>query len=497
VKSDPGGIMTAWAAAEAQPCTTVEIEWTSGSWTNETSRVVSWAIDTQMVNPLYGWLSLAGQPIGTAQIVVVNDDGRYSQSRSGSQANTYGIRGKRVRIRAGYVIGGTATYPAGYEWVGRIMDVPEAETEGTVSLSCQDMLSDAKTRFLSTKVNNSSTYLPEGLSPADWITTLAGLVGLSVSSKTDTGLMRIPYCWLDESEVLRDMRDCAASEGGALFCDNDGSVVFWNMAHWAGQTRADYGSVILGLSSYAELLPKRDYESEYNIIASEYTPMRYGKPTTVYSLKQYISVPPSGSVSQTLNFQWPILAFVSYTLNACTAGGVSSSINVSPSSPQYAKRWDVTFSNSDTLNEVYITQFDVLAYPIDKRPAAQYIRDLSSGKPYPRRYQLPNTQYVQTQEQVELLCDMLADRMSTVRLQAQARQVNGNPLFELGDIIGVTSSLTGLNEDFILVGKHSKFGDGDYVMDLDLFALAGLYQYSNYFKVGTSTLGATSDVVLY
>jgi len=139
----------------------------------------------------------------------------------------------------------------------------------------------------------------------------------------------------------------------------------------------------------------------------------------------------------------------------------------------------------------------VLAYPIDKRPAAQYIRDLSSGKPYPRRYQLPNTQYVQTQEQVELLCDMLADRMSTVRLQAQARQVNGNPLFELGDIIGVTSSLTGLNEDFILVGKHSKFGDGDYVMDLDLFALAGLYQYSNYFKVGTSTLGATSDVVLY
>ena len=499
MKTDPGGLGTAFAAAEATPCTKVEIEWTAGNWTDETVYVLSWEAKTQMVNPIYGWLSLSGQAMGTATVTVLNDDGRYSASHAGSQAATNGIRGKHIRISCGYVVSSTPTYPTGYEWYGRIMDVPEAEVDSIVALSCHDVLSDAKRQNKSTNVYiNYQTH--------NWIAVLMGApVNLSFSAGSETGVMMIPYAWTDESEVLKEMRDSAASEAGALFAYSDGTVTFWNLNHWAGKTKADYGNLTLILGGYSELKPSRNYENEYNIIWSQYAPCRQGVPTVVYSLKQNITVPPmiggvSGSRVETFNFQWPCVGFptVPYTMNTCTAGGVpSTAVTISPNAPIYAKRWDVTFVNTDTQNEVYVTQFDVLGYPVDKRPATQYSKDLSSGKPYPRRYGLPANSYVQTEEQVRLLCDMLCDRMSTVRLQLEATGVELHPLLELGDIIGVSSTVTGVNTDCIVVGKNSRYGNGDWVMDLSLFDITGLYSSTNPFRVGSSALGASGSEAGY
>jgi len=503
MKADPGGLNAAAVATESTPCAKLEVEWSSGTWTDESGNLVSANTDSQIVDPLRGWVSLATQPMGTMVAKVTNTDGRYSQSRAGSMAATYGIRGKHIRLWLGYKVNGTPTYPATPEFTGRIMDVTEGEASAEVDLTCQDMLSDAKRLNKSTLMQAGGALL-DGVQTHNWITSLAGLANLSMAAASEAGLMMIPYCWLDDDELLAEMRAAAASEAGALFCDGSGNVVFWNAAHWAGKTHADYGDTHITVASFGELRPKRGYDDEWNIIACDYAPAGVGKPTKVYSLKRAVSVPPNSNKTMTLNFQWPLMSFYSYTLKACSSGGVdmgpsgANKVSISPSTPSYAKRWEITFSNSDTQNEAFITQFDVYGYPVDKRPAEQYIKDNSSGKPQPRRYNLPSNGYVQSEQQVRFLVDILADRLSTVRMQLQATQLRGHPLYELGDLVNIAAALTGVSTDCCIIGKHNTFGDGAWQMTLDLMDFSGMYVSTSYFKVGTSVLGvAGSQVVFY
>jgi hypothetical protein len=408
-----------------------------------------------------------------------------------------------IRVWFGYRdAGGVARYPTTPEFTGRIMNVPETEAGATVDLSCVDMGTDPKRQNRSTAIQNGGA-ISDGVQTHYWIASLAGLASLSMAASSETGLMMIPFVGLDDDELMGEIGACASSEGGVAFIDGSGNLAYWSATHWIGASSV----ATITVADYAELQPKRNGDNEWNIIPVEYQPRQRGKPAKVYSMQRGFCIPPQigaspGSHTATLNFSLPLVSFISYTMQVCSGGGVdmSTAVTLSSDYPTASKRWPLTWRNSDPNQAAYVTKFEVLGYPLEGRTSESYTTVNTTGNPDRRMPPLRND-YIQTEEQARYLADMLADRLGTVRLQLTAQGLAANPLLELGDVVTVTSVLTGISTNAIVVGKKSHYvvseTDGSLTMDLDLVDVTGMYGSNNYFRVGTSALGSSGGEAWY
>lgn len=472
-------ITAALAAGALDPYLRVEIEWTPTNWTNESAYAISALGHSEIMDPFAGLLSLGTAHMATATVVMNNPTKRYSAKVSGTQAATYGIRGLGIRISAGYTVSGVDYYERVF--TGRIMDCKAPETEETAELSCQDLASDPKRQ-------NYTSAMYEDEETKTWLGRLRGWASVASHSFENT-VHVIPFCYLDDDELLDEMRKVAASEAGCLFYDADGTLHYWGPHHWIGTT----SGLTLDRSDFVELTPQLGYDNVYNIIAVTYEPQQKGRATTVYSLKRPVMVPRNGTAELTINFTKPLAEFVSYDLAASDGGGndMTADVTALPVLPDGAQRWTVTFTNADTVRAAWVTRFDVVGYPVDKRQAETYIEDASGVGEVDRRYDLPTNPYIQTEQQARFLAKTLAQRLKTVRAVYVSSGQYGNPLIELGDIVTLEGDIAVTSATTIVVAIDWAFGD-DYTMALTCADKSGLYAYteSQYWIIGTSACGA-------
>ena len=474
MKADPGGIATNAAASGAQPCIRFEVRWDGVNWVDESAFVLTGVAGSKaLVGPGEGLLGL-GNGGASATVPVDNRTGRYSIRRAGSQANTHGLYGKLARISAGYVQAGTPRFVAVF--YGRVANVSEAEASGEAQLALTDMAS----AFEQVKL---STPLYTGYRTDEWIATICTALGIG-SPVLERGLGIIPHCWLEEDFALAEARAAAQSEGGVLFFDDAGTLCFWNATHWIG-------AASVATISYGEMVPKTAYQHVANIVGVEYQPRQAGRPAVVHQLERPVYVRPGGSTTVSCQFQLPLARYQGRTMRA-TAGGedASGSITVAPTTPQYAGSWDVTFSNANTRQALWVTAFDVFGEPLAGRPAEQFVHDVSGANVDWRRDFRGNLS-VQTAAQARMLAAMTATRMAPPRLTLTLSDLRANPLLELGDIVTVSGTRTGVSTTAMILGIDWQFGQS-YRMGLELVSFVDFYAYANYWRVGTSNVGAGS-----
>jgi len=466
------------ATGGATPCMKLEIYWDSG-WVDESSSLVGASGEVQLLPPAEGLVATGLGAGAQAYVTVDNRTGRYSRYKAGSQANTYGIYGKSVRLSGGYVYQGTPEYVVVF--TGRIVDVREDETSGRATLTCHDMASAYEQA-------KASTVLHENVRTDLWISEMCSALGIT-NYDLDRGLAVIPFAWLDDDYPLAEARAAAIAEGGVVFFDSDGQLRFWNATHWCNATSV----ATFTTDDYAELEPVTDYVNVVNIVGVEYQPRQVVQPTVVYQLQRPLGLPPGESRLVTLKFQLPLETFQGYVLHA-TSGGedVSSDVSVSPAAPQYASSWYATFSNSDTRRGVWVTTFEVYGRPVAGRPAEQYVYDASDGN-IPRRRDFRGHIDIQTEAQATLLAALLAERLKEPRLRLALKGLYANPLLELGDVVTVQGDLTGVDKNALLTHISWQFGGGAYTMDIEVADYTDFYKYNNYFKVGTSKLGSSGE----
>ena len=476
MQADPGNIATNAAAATAKPCYKIEVLW-DASWVDETANtVLGGKCSNQLVDPFEGLGSMGAAPIGRATLVVDNYNGRFSEARAGSPAALYGIYGKPIRLSAGYVHGGTPEYVR--IWTGRIMDVTESERSTKARIECHDMGSVPMQQ-------KHSTLMYEGQRTDAWIELLADLAGVADRS-LERGLTVLPYCYLDDDFALDEIRRVAAAEGGVTFFDVLGRLRFWNAAHWCNASSVATFTV----GGFGELEPRRAYDGIYNVVAVEYQPRLAGLVAQVYGLERTVAIPANGSKTLKLRVSQPLLRYTGYEMSACSAGGVDMTAQVTtwPAGPQAAASWEIIFSNADTRQAAFLTRFDVYGVPIEGRPAEEYQVDESMGA-VPRRKPVRGNWYVQTEAQARLIGNIWSQRLKAVRLSMMLRGAPGNPLLELGDVVTVTATRTGINRQAIVTSLEHRPGKS-YTMDIGLADFTDFYAYSNYFRVGTSALNS-------
>ncbi len=479
--TDPGHIAANAAKSGRRPCYKVEVCWDGTNWTDESQYLQpNFHAQLGLVDPFEGLISMGSAGSGRATLRFANDISngrRFSQDYPGSQAATYGIYGKKVRLSTGFYHG--ATPETVTVWTGRFMAPVDKERAAIASIECHDMGSIPMQQ-------KQSTMLYAGVQTNGWIQTLANLAGITATN-LERGLITLPYAYLDDDFAMDEIRRAAAAEGGVAFFDASGTLRFWNAAHWCNATSVATFTV----SDFAELEPKRAYNDIYNVISVEYQPRQAGQTTQVYRLERAITVPPGGSKEVKLKLNSPLLSFTSYELSACSGGGddMTADVSVAPTGPDAAASWTATFSNANTRQAAFITRFDVYGVPIEGRPAETYEID-ESGSDVPRRRDIRGNWYIQTEAQAKLIASILSQRFKALRLSMVLRGAPANPLLELGDVVTVQATRTGINRTAIITTLDHRGGKG-YLMDIGLSDFTDFYTYSGYMVVGTSALGAS------
>jgi len=460
----------------------LEIYW-DDAWVDETDYLLmdgGFDVQRSMIDPLRGLASMGQAPLGTATFRVRNDDGRYSKTKSGSQAATYGLHGLPIRASLGYLTEAGLEYE--YVFTGRIVDPQNTEAGETATLYCRD---EGETLMRQT----ASRMMNAGAQTSSLVATFATEGGLGVNDYTlDQGLFLVPFAYLEEDNLWQEIQRVAASEGGLIFIDRLGVLRFWNAAHFASLSSvATYDE-----SLYAECLLRYDYDNCYNVVKVTYDPRQESEQATVYQLRRPVMVPIDGTVTETFQFRWPLAEFDTYNIAAVTGGGadISSDVTVAPAVPQNAQSWTVTFTNANTIHPAYITTFEVVGRVAEGRPAEVYEADPGdvAGSKEARVLSVGQNFYVQTPGQARLLGNLLSDRLSTEVLTMMLVETPALPTLELGDKITVQATNNEIDGDAVITGLHWTFGPAAKC-DITCVDATNLYGDSGYFVIGTSELG--------
>ncbi len=469
----------AWNDLVATPRAKVEIKWDGANWTDESAYLFlnsGVEVRRSLVDPMRGLASMGSAPLGSATVKLRNDTGRYSKTVAASQAATYGLHKLPIRIGLSY---DAVTYTTIF--TGRITDARGTESGEVATISCRDegetLMRQTVSRAMNLGAQTSTliaTYAAEaGLDPGDYA--------------ADTGLMMVPYAYLEEDNIWTELQRVAASEGGLIFMDRSGLLQFWNAAHFDTLSSVQTFDEAL----YGELALSYDYDNSYNVVAVDFEPREQSEAVTVFDLRRPVSVPIDGTAVETFRFRWPVADFVSYSLTAVSGGGddISTDVTIAPTTPQYAQSWEVTFTNANTIYGAYVTQFEVTGRVAEGRPTETYTANPGSvsGKAI-RKLDVAGNFYVQTPGQARLIGNLLSDRLATELLTLHMSGCPALPTLELGSKITVQGDNNDLDVAAIVTGLRFRYGPAA-TMEVDAVDATNLYGSSGYFVVGTSALG--------
>lgn len=481
-----------------------------GTWTDESGYVVRANGVHEAVNPLRSIAPLGRGVADRVTVVCRNpeaaapDSGlRFSPSNTSGPLYGYigggGMYMKRAQFSVGFFDGAT---PECIEQItGYIVDVQEDFENRTITFIIRDRAADAALTQVSTALYNDTTA-------KDYLEVLASLferdaVG-SGDQEFDLGFVVTPYQWADGESIWDEMGIVAEAQGGRIWFDKSGDLHFDDAAHWIkpNSTSVDdplTSQATLTVASFANLQPKVGYESIYNHVVVEYQPRYVGGLQTVYSSSEIIPVLPSSAYTSghydfRAEFRYPVQEITANDVVAVTAGGTDISSDLSISRTDYASHSDIEITNSNSDYAAYLTQFDLVGYPVLTEASSQYeCEDATSIAAYGKRtLMIRGNPYIQTYRHAQAVAEFLLARFKNPVQRVELAGIPARPWLEVGDRVTVTEALTEIDEDYFLERIDWSFDGKKYTMGLGMVRAAAMFPESGYFIVGTSAYGTNA-----
>ena len=462
----------------------VYIQW-DVDWVEETDWLLleGFRVERALVDPLRSLARLGQSPTGSATVRVDNRDGRYSTTKAGSPAATYGIYNKPVRVEAGYYDPSSGEVVARI-FSGRIAGIRGGEVEGEATLTCRDGAGDFERQLVSTQMEHN-------VETRDWITTLLEEAGYTPGAgEIEYSHGVIPFAYADRDNAWQEVLSAAASEGGSVFADLNGVVRFWPYTHWLGESEEH----AWGVSLYQELQADYDHYNTFNVVSVEYEPRQVSRESVVYNLRRTISIPVGETKTETLVLSKPLDQFTGYEMLAVTGGGedITGDVTLDSVEPTSAQSWTITFTNANTRHGAFITKFTVSGRALEGRPSETYTSDPDdlAGTTEARELALGGNWYIQTEEQAELLGELTRQRLSESPLVLHIQGMPFDPDLELGQKITVTSgSGMAINTTGVAIRIQVR-GLLPLLMDVDVAGYERFYGFPDdeFFIIGTSHL---------
>lgn len=473
--------------------TKVEVLW-HDEWVDESSNVVSWKAN-QRISAQSDELVPAGQ-IGDATVVLHNKDKRYSWERGDSALAAYinkttnpaGLSGKLIRISQGWTISGTPEYAR--RFTGVIYTWAESDTQ--VTLECRDM----GYYYLQHKI---STPIWQDKTVDAWIEIMNEETGIADDNLVlDAGLFPIDYVWCDDESFVEQVWQAASADGGNAYFDCYGRLVYQNALHWANQGAVDW-TFTEGDYSDATHLP--DADSLATEVIVEWSGRTEAERQSLYTLNKLLVIGPKETKTFEARFDQPATNIIDPVPNidyiARSIGGVDMSNSVSVILTNvYAQKATVQIYNSSEQATVRINYLTIRGNPIFGAPQEQ-AKVLVDPSPFDdghvRTRSVRGNVYIQTEDQANMLASFLSGRCKKIQTQHRLSNVPGVPHLELGDFVNyVNTDLFEDNDSTIhgfVIGISEESGEQGYWQSIDLLDPKGLYEFDDFYIIGTTALG--------
>ena len=308
---------------------------------------------------------------------------------------------------------------------------------------------------------------------------LASIAGIGVEQLVlETGTNTIEFAYFQEASVWTYMNQIAESEGGRIFFDETGKLIFWNRNHYRNNLDVRY------TFSFSESITDLTYEISKQKVKNriyvkaypkkKLTDVRIYNDTTVpavsagdtqeffcqYNYLQEKSVP-------ALNVQVPIIGtdIIANTQEDGGGSNISSDISIS-SYFIFRESMRINLNNANAAL-AYLTSFKIYGDPIVIARRIEILdEDTESQSIYDTQELQIENNYITT--------DAFATTLSTQKL-AELKDsrdfiridVVGVPYLQLGDIVSVQRSFDGEYENFHIIKNSWSFRD-DFMQTLEL-----------------------------
>ncbi len=489
-------LKTAATGTLRQPKVRVNVKWNGIDWADESAYVKRLSGTIEASSEQAGPSAIGASVADTLTLPLRNPSGRFAANRADgalyANISGNGGYGKLVKAEVGFVVAGGGT-EYNQQFTGYLKEPGE-------TLRPRQVIFTAHGKAGRAAQTRKSTVLYTNVRSDTYLETLRQLLDPAPSWATggqDIGLDYIPYVWLDDEPIWEEMVRVAESEGGRVYFDKDGNLRFENYTHLLTHSTS---LATFTTARFSDLAPRFDWANIWNHVIVKFRPRFIAGLQTIWQAAEAVSVPPSSSKTVWAQFQsaaYDILTPVSSTdWTARTASYIDKTANLTVTIPasgaanRYAQRVLVTFTNANATHQLYVDGLQLRGYPIlvtEERAAEA--SNSTSITAYGERVLEVDNLYIQSEEAAQATANGLLYRYKNPRQVCELRGVPGLPYLEIGDRVTVTETATGINRDFFVVRIDWKY-DRKFTQDLTLIDIASIYEYSDYFLVGATALGA-------
>ena len=501
-------------AAAAEPVARVLFDWTDlgfddiENWTDETDHLVTMNGESRAL----GYASsLAAFGSGSADVAYITLDNpvetglnhglRFSPSNAGSSLYPYigegKVRMKRAAIEVGYLHSGAAERVR--LLTGYVVQLEENYAERQVVIEVRD-------RAASAALSAFATTLQEDALPKDYIETLLALLDRDAPGvawrSLDNGLCLLPYAWLEDESIWKELGLVAESQGGRIWYDHAGIIRFHDATYQVRAATSSWQDPLTSqftftVADFGACNPLYDPQSIANHVIVEYRPKYISTLQSVYRAAETFIVPAADSVTVRAEHRYPVRAITTPTSStdflAGTAGGIdiTSDVTISPSSK--ATYTDLVITNANEDYAAYLYKLELRGYPLlHAQPIRFEVEDAASILEYGRLTIEFDNPYIASLRQAESLARFALARFKDPPLILTLEDVPALPWLEPGDRVTVQDEKTDLAHDFFIGEIAWTFADV-FSEKIGLVRADDLFAYSDYFVLGTSTFGDGAD----
>ncbi len=495
------------------------VDWDfDGDYTEETDYLISASGSLRVVGPDEYLTGGRGQ-VGSCTLIMHNPEGRYSHHYSEGPLFSSLYDGGSYYAPMYLEVSTNGLHDYSRVFTGVVKRIDELHGAGeTVQIDCRDKCE----KLMQTKLSSS---LYQGYNEAEIMAYYLTLTGLTDNFIDDPGMFVIPFAWLDDESVWEDIQALASACGGRFYAGRVGNFVYENAAAWtrgSAHTQsqltvyADQGLIVRGDQTLCDRIDIwYDGDDVYKATTVEFAQRVMRGQQRVWKDEEVKTVPAGGTITLTAKFNAAVSTDAEEfpapvrgtNFKACTAGGVDITSNVHVAITRYAQRAELTITNNNAIYDAYLVKLDLWSRPLEGRPQ-QEIKNTSSSsfwtdRPARSRSIRNGNPYLETEQQANMLTEMVVDQSQLPRTYAAAYGVPGIPTRAPGDRITLVATTTAesvgptlhppvehVNEDFFVVGINWQLGAG-FSQDLQCVAVRGVYQSENYFIIGQDRLGAS------
>lgn len=507
MQSVSAGLIAASAAAGQRPVAYVEVDWAGGAslgaaragagWTDETAYLISHRGSLNLNAP--GNDLVPPGEVGQLSLTLDNKTQRFSWLRTDGPlyANIGGAGGpvgKRVRLWQGYLVSGVAEYVRIF--TGVITSWTENNVAGTVEFRVQDM------GWEYAQQQRQSSVIEVDHLASEWIAELATLMGVAGGDQVlDAGIFRIPYVWLDDEALISELWDTATADGGRAYFDQLGKLHFENVVHWA-MTPHNAVQWAFGEDDYTLLDPAYSTDDLATKIIVEYLPRAIGVETVLYTMRQLRTIAPGVTDEWDVRFTYPAFEVIDpqssgepIDYRIASSGGYDLGSDVTLTlQNSYAGKTGVKVVSTAATLAASLVFLQVRGYPLLGGPIEQVEVDVSPAPVlFDRDRSVRGNPYLQTWAQANALANFLAGKCKQIRPTWTLRNVPGVPQLEPGDRVSFVDRRTlgaaVTREGYIVGIQWEGSGAVGFKQDITVMDSAGMYDYSDWYIIGTTPLG--------